>query len=103
VKGVKLMNKDCMVKHTAYQPTEDKWLCPKCGAGGTTPESEGMVISSSADDATGDCVLLHPDDEVECMACGYAWSGRSLASALKKRDNVITCPTCSGKGTVQKP
>lgn len=84
----------CTGKRTAYQPPDEKWYCPKCG-------SNSMCIDAVLCD-DGDCTYLHQDDDVTCPDCGRGWTGKQVAALMQKRDNVITCPHCKGKGTVDK-
>ena len=77
----------CKAKHTDYQPTENKWRCPACGAG-----SEAFWIEEAAEYANDDCELLHAEDSVRCASCQSVFTGSALVKKLKKEDCVVTCP-----------
>ena len=85
----------CDSKHTAYQPPDEVWLCPKCGA-----DTGSFIIDNSADDANSDCSLLHEDDEVRCLACHDGWSGKQIAKKLMTINHRKVCPTCKGAGSI---
>ena len=85
----------CSAKHTAFQPTDDQWQCPKCGAG-----SESFWIEDADASSSDDCGKLHEKDTVICIQCEGGWSGQKVASILAKRLHLVTCPTCKGRGVV---
>ena len=87
--------KQCSAKHTAYQPTNDEWRCPKCGAG-----VEHFTIYDSSESALDDCELLHKDDYLLCTNCNYESSGAAFSKLIMKQINVVECPCCKGKGVV---
>jgi len=87
----------CLAKHTVYQPKDEEWKCPKCGA-----DNNHFTIIDSAPLVSDDCVLLHSTDECECTKCGYGGSGVSVARALMNQGNLVPCPCCKGKGVVSK-
>ena len=91
----------CTAKHTKYQPTDEEWKCPKCGAKAHNEESleEGWIIDISSE-FSEDCDLLHEDDELCCYTCQYACSGKAFAAKVAKQKNLVTCPCCKGKGWV---
>jgi hypothetical protein len=91
---------DCTRKHTAYQPADSEWKCPQCGKG---PEDNGLCNDSSSDDGEVECPKLHKDDYLKCYACDYDCSGADFARRLVKKNNLVTCPTCKGKGCISKP
>lgn len=87
----------CQHKHTKYQPTDEEWRCPKCGA--SYDDGEEFVIW----DAVGeDCSLLHDEDYLKCQKCGYETTGKRFAAYVVKKNSLIPCPTCKGKGVVKK-
>jgi len=86
----------CQHKHTKYQPADEAWHCPKCG----TDNSKGDFYIE--DGVNPECELLHPEDYVKCEACGYNASGTELAKALIKKENLIVCECCKGRGYVKK-
>lgn len=91
----------CSFKHTKYQPTDEEFCCPKCGAPGgdfCVDESPNYV-----------CELLHEDDGLVCYGKGgkgckaqYGTDGKSFAARLQKAKNLVCCPTCKGSGLVKK-
>ena len=92
----------CSAKHTKYQPTDEEFCCPKCGA---------TVGHFCVDDGPNlDCDLLHDEDELNCygepgaMGCPaqYGTTGKAFAALVVKKKNIQTCPTCKGKGYVPK-
>jgi len=87
----------CSAKHTAYQPTEDEWKCPYCGA-----NSDSFWIEEGAADANEDCVLLHNTDGATCTACGKWITGKAFAARLQKQHNLVPCEHCKGRGLVEK-
>lgn len=89
----------CNAKHVIFQPNDEQWKCPKC----SSDADNGFVIYSSQEDADSDCGLIHPNDEIQCDNCGSLWYGTKLSSILAKKNNVVPCPTCKGKGCVPGP
>lgn len=87
----------CFAKHTKYQPSDDDWVCPKCGA-----DSSSFVINDHAEGASEDCGKLHVQDNVECFSCGYGGSGRSVSSLMAKTANLVICSCCNGAGYVKQ-
>ncbi|MHA1167113.1 MAG: hypothetical protein ACTSRU_04785 [Candidatus Hodarchaeales archaeon] len=84
--------------HTKYQPNDEEWKCPKCGAG-----VEYFTIYDSVDCVDDvDCCKLHNDDAVFCDKCDYSVSGRDLAKILKNKSNRSECPHCKGTGWIDK-
>lgn len=86
----------CPHKHTKYQPTDAEWRCPKCGA----TDKQGFVINEGPSD--GDCALLHGDDGLRCFGCGYEMTGMAFATYLVRKNSLVPCPACNGKGLVKK-
>jgi hypothetical protein len=87
----------CKIKHTLYQPLDENWVCPKCGCG-----PDVFYIDESPVDSDEGCLLLHDDDAIRCDACESGWSGKAVAKLMQKRDDVVPCPCCKGKGTVPR-
>lgn len=83
----------CTRKHTKYQPDDEHWRCPKCGA-----KVDFIIDNDDVDDE--ECIKLHEDDCCICEKCDYGASGKVVASALMKLDHQVVCPTCKGKGTI---
>ena len=84
----------CKRKHVKYEPTEEDWRCPKCHKG-----CESFTLDSELSD--GECELLHEDDTVQCFECGYTSTGKKISALFAKKNNVVTCPCCKGKGWVK--
>lgn len=86
---------DCEAKHTAYEPSETEWKCPKCAAPGGD-----FAIDEPAEGASNECERLHNKDFLHCYKCGYTVTGSRFAGAIAKAKNLVTCPTCKGHGVV---
>jgi Zn finger protein HypA/HybF involved in hydrogenase expression len=86
----------CYAKHTKYQPTDEQWQCPLCGA-----DNESFTVEESPDEVADDCELLHEEDEVHCSNCNSSWSGKAVAAVMAKKANLVVCPTCKGAGYVK--
>ena len=89
------VKRTCETKHTKYQPTDEEFHCPKCGA---------KVGDFYKDDPVGeeDCDLLHDEDNLSCANCGYGCSGRALVARIIKAKGLVQCPCCKGAGMVKK-
>ena len=89
----------CTLKHVKYEPTDEEWLCPKCGA-----EAGDFYIEAreNENDSSPDCELLHEDDVLDCNGCGYSVSGKAFSALIVKKKNLVKCPCCKGKGYVTK-
>lgn len=87
----------CQAKHTKYQPTDEEFKCPQCGA----PGGE-FYIAESPDESDPDCTLLHPGDYLACSKCEYGTSAKSFAASLVKKNNLTPCTHCKGTGLVKK-
>jgi phage FluMu protein Com len=87
----------CTAKHTKLQigATDPDWKCPQCGA------VEEVTIDELAD-GSGECELLHDNDELRCSKCGYALWGKAFSKLIIKKRNLIPCPCCHGTGLVKK-
>lgn len=88
------MTTKCSLKHTKFQPTDDQWACPQCGA-----RLPHFTIENSSN---FDCELLHPDDEVLCEKCDVTYSGKEVATGISRKLSLVTCPMCRGTGHVGK-
>ena len=88
---------ECKARHAKFQPTNEEWACPKCGAG-----IEQFSIWEATEEAADGCELLHSDDWCSCSGCGYGAAGYKVSSALARKSSMITCPHCKGKGVVRK-
>jgi hypothetical protein len=88
----------CPVKHTKYQPTDEDFACPKCGA---TPDSDEGFYSEFSPDGAEDCPMLHDDDELRCYRCDYTTSGKRFAISIAKAKNMVKCPHCKGAGLIE--
>lgn len=86
---------NCEAKHTKYQPTDEEFNCPKCGA---------KVGDFYKEDPVGheECELLHDEDNLCCAQCGYGCSGKAFAARIVKEKSMVKCPMCSGKGMVKQ-
>lgn len=87
---------DCKAKHTRYQPSEAEWRCPKCGA-----DAERFIIDESDEDVHDVCSGLHDSDRLWCGRCEASRNGRQFAAMLERKNNLVPCPHCKGKGLVK--
>lgn len=86
---------NCPYKHTKYDPTEEEFKCPKCGAVcGVFCVEEGP---------NEECLLMHEDDTLHCFECGYTTTGKAFVNKLLKDKSHVECPHCKGKGYIIKP
>jgi len=74
------MSKKCFAKHAKYQPTDEEWKCPICGA-----DSEYFYIDTPDPEASDECELLHEDDIVCCTQCGNGWTGAEIAEIFLEK------------------
>lgn len=89
----------CDHKHTCYQPSDEEWKCPRCGS----KDKFAIEESAAGEDARLlECHLLHDEDTMLCFSCGYRTTGKDFAEALVRENNLVSCPTCEGKGCVSK-
>lgn len=86
----------CLAKHVTFEPPAKEWVCPKCRA-----KAGDFCVDELQEDADWECPLLHPDDYIKCMKCGFETSGRSFSARIKKKLNMVPCPACKGKGHVK--
>jgi len=88
---------NCPAKHTAFQPSDSEWRCPKCGA-----DAEQFYIEESDEHEDPNCPALHDGDEVVCRSCDNSWSGAQVAKLIEAKSDVKTCPCCKGSGIVPR-
>lgn len=88
----------CTAKHTKYQPADEDWVCPNCGATIGT-----FCIVEPIESANPDCPLLHEDDQLGCMGCGdyEGQSGKAFARKIQKAKGLVPCTHCKGTGLVK--
>jgi len=82
-------------KHTAYQPSDEEWKCPKCGAG-----IGDFIIEEVDESKHDDCEKLHKDDFMKCYNCGHDTTGNRFAAKCMKEAQAVVCQHCHGKGVV---
>ena len=85
----------CNAKHTEYNPSEEEFVCPKCG-------SIDFFIDYIPEDANEECEKLHVDDFIYCDKCQYETTGKKFAEYVIKQKNLVKCPHCKGKGMVPR-
>ena len=87
--------------HTEYQPSDEEWKCPKCGAGA----EDGFCIydpSYCEDDGDENCPKLHNDDSIICEECEFSCSGEEFAKMAKEKSTKVKCSHCNGTGWVDE-
>jgi transcription initiation factor TFIIIB Brf1 subunit/transcription initiation factor TFIIB len=90
----------CKFKHTKYEPTEEEFMCPKCGAKvGHFCIDEGPNM---------DCDQLHDEDNIVCYGVDgkgcpaeYGTTGKKFVAWLLKKNDMVPCECCKGKGFVR--
>ena len=82
----------CDLKHTKPNIDGADWKCPKCG-------SKDWFIDDAVE-GSEDCDLVHPDDGLRCSDCGHETSGRAFTAAFVRKQNLVPCAACHGKGYV---
>lgn len=87
----------CTTKHTKYQPTDEEWKCPKCGA-----PSGDFYIDESASEEASECPKLHDLDFLRCANCGHTDDGKPFAVRIQKQKALVPCPHCKGSGMVKR-
>lgn len=88
---------NCTAKHTIPQVSDEDFRCHVCGA---TPE-DGFAVDYPDPDSDVDCTLLHDRDEIVCTNCNQSWTGRQFITRYKRKQNLVACPHCHGKGVVK--
>ncbi len=88
---------NCPAEHTKFQPTDEQWRCPECGA-----SFNHFYIVDNDEDVSVDCDLLHKKDEVVCSDCNYEASGQKTSLALLKKSKRVPCECCKGTGFVTR-
>ncbi len=83
----------CKGKHVKYEPTDEEWCCPKCRSG-----NNYFTVWPDVDD----CDKLHNKDYCSCIRCGYECSGKEVSDFFIKKNSMVPCPCCKGKGMVKK-
>ena len=61
-----------------------------------------FAIDDTDPDCNPDCALLHNNDVLHCYNCDYETTGRVFVNKLKKKQGLIKCPHCKGKGVVKQ-
>jgi len=84
----------CSRKHTVPQIPDEYWKCSKCG------EVDNFVLEppEGMEDKDEDCPLLHDDDDCVCYSCGNATTAKRFAASFAKKNDLVACPCCAGKG-----
>ncbi len=73
---------------------EIHWKCPKCGAGTEYKyEDTGELVEGFVDQADG---------SVTCARCDGLWGYREVEKAIMKKESMVKCPLCAGKGAITK-
>jgi hypothetical protein len=92
--------KACNAKHTKYQPTEAEFCCPKCDA-----KVGDLCIDEPDGEANPLCPDLHEGDGVACYGkngkgcpARYGASGKTFAALIAKKNDLVPCECCKGKG-----
>lgn len=83
----------CNIKHTKYQPLNKEFKCPKCGA-----QSPDFCVDESEN---MECEKLHDTDYLRCWQCHYDTNGKTFVAFLVKKDTLVPCPCCKGRGMVK--
>ena len=90
----------CQAIHTQFQCSDAEFKCPECEKS-AEDEPQGLVIYENNDDTVDpSCSDLHPDDYLLCHDCGYETNGRAFSNYMLKKQDLVPCPCCKGKGTV---
>lgn len=86
---------NCVAKHVKYEPKDEEWTCPKCGSG-----IDSFVIEECDSESDDVCMRLHDKDFLKCE-CGYSTSGRAFSNLVVRKNSLVPCPHCKGKGFVR--
>jgi hypothetical protein len=84
----------CEARHTKFQPSDDEWKCPKCGA----TSLEGFCIDDISCNSDINCNKLHCDDYCRCDQCGYHANGATIARRICEKIGLVKCECCNGTG-----
>ena len=85
----------CNAQHTIYDPPDDQFRCPHCGA------FQGQFYVEEPDVQSEEgCGRLHVNDELRCHSCGYGTMGDAFATFVMTKLNLKPCPTCKGQDVV---
>ena len=85
----------CNAQHTTYDPPDELFRCPHCGA------FQGQFYIEEPDVQSEEgCGRLHVNDELRCNSCGYGTMGDAFATSVMAMAKLKPCPTCYGKGVV---
>jgi len=87
----------CRGKHTKYQPTDEDFKCPKCGAG----IDDNFIIDEPDEMSDGECALLHENDVLYCPVCDEWLTGKQFAILVAK-NSMVKCQHCKGTGYVKR-
>jgi hypothetical protein len=79
----------CTGKHTKYQPTQEEFCCPKCGA-------------KCGDFCVDDDILNCYGVDAKGCPSQYGVGGKAFAAGLVKKKNLVPCKCCKGKGYVPR-
>lgn len=91
------MAEHCLATHTKYDPSTDDFNCPECGA-----KAGDFAIDEPVDDVAKDCERLHNGDYLRCYKCGFNTTGRAFAQRLTKKNSLVPCEHCKGRGMVKR-
>jgi Zn finger protein HypA/HybF involved in hydrogenase expression len=87
----------CKGNHTSYNPTDEEFRCPKCGA--SHPD---FYIEENESETDGfNCRLLHNGDFLRCDKCDFTIYGQEFVKELLEIRSLKVCPYCDGKGKIQ--
>jgi len=88
----------CFARHTKYQPTDDEWRCPICGA----TSEQGFVVYEPDENESEDCEQLHAADLLFCDKCSHSETGKVFSERIVKLRGLTKCLCCNGTGLIKK-